>query len=254
MKKTALFIVIFTLLGAPLVFSQPQILNNNTSTLAPPVKTNLYYNNQEESGYIFQSNGEPFLLVDSAKSLFNFNDMQSTDGGQYLVNGRGVDTYYYGNNLYLDLNDLCCAIGIIPRYSNNGVIFVSAHDTSYTLANLQNPQITLTVKNIASGNNQDPINNMSWIYTVSLTNQTNSLVAINHFNVILLGESGNKYVSVKDVSYGVVWGGNDTPDMLMLDPGREHVINYTFDLPDNDRPKTLIIFKNQVVLGAVSVQ
>ncbi|MDQ7823421.1 MAG: hypothetical protein RDV48_11545 [Candidatus Eremiobacteraeota bacterium] len=231
------------------------ILDNNGSVLAKPISMNLFYNNRRAFGYMFWSGGDAFISSDAARTLFSFSDSNQGDTGEYMVNGRGVNTYYYGNNLYLDVNDLCEALGLRASFTNDmrSVIFLSIAPPPSQYSAPQEPKVRVAIVTSTNGNNQDPVNNMSWVYTVSLTNITSKMIVLNHYNFIVLSESGNRFVSVKDMSYSVVYSQNDTPDAVMLDPGQPHQLNLIFDLPDGDSPKTFEVIQGAQVLGSVSL-
>jgi len=230
-----------------------------------PNKVNLYYNNRAGTGYAFFMNGEPYLLIDSILNMFpnapeittqegsaigpESGQVTTQSGGAVSVNGSSVSVYYYGNNCYLNILGYCTATGIIPKYSKGGIIFLSTSEAKFTIPTDSNMPINVYVNNITSGNNSDPINNISYIIEAGLTNNTNQNIVLNHLNFIVVGNSGKAYVSVKDMGYTVVFGSNDTPDTLMLDPRQQHVVRLIFDLPDNDSPKNFVIIQGQKVLG-----
>jgi len=220
-------------------------------SLSQPTQVNMIYNNQMKTGYMIQSNNEVYVSVDSIKSLFNFNDTLDTTDGRYLVNGRAIDTYYFWNRMYLDLADFCGAVGLMPKITTAGIVFLSLHQSDAGTYQAPQSSVSLQIKGRASGNCPDPVNNMAYIFEVGMTNTTRQMIVLNHFNFILVGSSGQKYVSIKQMSYGVVYGGNDTPDSVFLDPGNQHVLNLTFDLPATDSPQRLIILQNQQVIGSV---
>ena len=237
-----------------LIFSAIQaqsVLDYKTGDLAPPAQISLYYNNREVNGYVIMSDKEPFILADSIKSLFNFNDDLNDDTKRYMVNGYAVDTYYYGNNLYLDLIDFADALGLVPKITSDGkgVIFISKSASQYTPPPYETPPVRVSVNNKTSGYNSDPINNNSYIYNVSLTNTSQSNIAVNHFNFLLIGSSGHVYVSVKNIAYDSIYWSNGTPDTIILSPSTTYNLNLTFDLPENDSPKQLVIVKNQKTIG-----
>jgi hypothetical protein len=225
-------------------------LDNPTGDLQPPVKIDLVYNNQVQTGYAIMCNSEPFILIDSLRNLFDFADMANSGTGAYMVNNTAVDKYYYNGNLYLDLADFCAAVNVRPKYDaqKSQIIFTSGKQADEIKAP-QSPVIKVKLYNLTKGDNQDPNNNKSFMYSVGLTNKTNSMVTLNHFNFVLIGQSGKKYVSVKNWTYDVVYGNNDTPDNLYLEPGQEHKVSLTFNLPDDDTPSKFVIYQNQKVIG-----
>lgn len=249
---TGLILLVVTAFTAQAALSQAQ-LQNPSGELAPPAPVNLYYNNQEVPGYIFQVNGEPFVLIDSLKELFHYDDMMDSDSGNYMVNNRAVDKYYYGNNLYLDVVDFSSAVNVRPRISGSSIIFVPLNLSPPPSPQVSTPRISVSITGCTVGDNPDPVNNKSYLYTVSLTNQSSTPIPLNHFNFVVLSNGGHWYVSVKDMVYVVVFGENDTPDTLTLDPLRKHVITLTFDLPDTELPKTFIVQRNQKILGSASL-
>ncbi|MCE1246063.1 MAG: hypothetical protein LWY06_05420 [Firmicutes bacterium] len=225
-------------------------LDNPTGALQPAAKVDLVYNNQVESGYVIMCNSEPFVLIDSLKNLFDFADFYNSNSGSYMVNNKAVDKYYYNGNLYLNLSDFCTAVNLKPKYDSgkNQILFLSGK----TLDEIKAPKnalIKVKIYNLTKGDNQDPNNNKSYMYSVGLTNKTGGMISLNHFNFILVGQSGKKYVSVKNWTYDVVYGNNDTPDALSLDPGVEHKVGLTFNLPGDDTPAKFFIYQNQKAIG-----
>lgn len=266
MKKIVVFSLLIMLVVNSHLFAQEilnnkpgseNILDNKTGALSPPVPVKLFYNNFEANGYLISGYNELFVSIDALRTLFNFSDSTNTDSGSYLVNGNAVDTYYYANHLYLDLTDFCNAMRVTPRVTNDktGVIFVArpvVQTTTTTLPN--NPPVSVVIQNQTVGDTSNPINSSSYIFTVALTNQSSSPISLNHFNFIVQGQSGQKYVSVKTMGYAVVYGGNDTDDTVVLDPGQVHIINLTFDLPGNDNPRNFIVMKDMKIIGMTYTQ
>jgi len=230
-----------------------------------PTRVNLYYNNRAGTGYVFFVNGEPYLLIDSIMNMFpnapeittqegsaissGSGQVTTQSGGAVSVNGSSVSTYYYGNNCYLNILAYCTATGLIPEYSKGGIIFLSKGEAKFTIPSDSNMPINVYINNITSGNNSDPINNTSYIIEVRLTNTTDQNIVLNHLNFIVVGNSGKAYVSVKNMGYTVVFGSNDTPDTLILEPRQQHGVRLTFDLPEDDSPKNFVIIQGQKVLG-----
>lgn len=230
-----------------------------------PNRVNLYYNNRAGTGYVFFVNGEPYLLIDSIINMFpnapeittqegsaissGSGQVTTQSGGAVIVNGSSVSTYYYGNNCYLNILAYCTATGLIPKYSKGGIIFLSTGEAKFSIPSDSNMPINVYINNITSGNNSDPINNTSYIIEVGLTNTTDQNIVLNHLNFIVVGNSGKAYVSVKNMGYTVVFGSNDTPDTLILDPRQQHVLRLTFDLPEDDSPKNFVIIQGRKVLG-----
>jgi hypothetical protein len=188
--------------------------------------------------------------------MFSFNDMYDTDQGSYMVNGRGVDTYYYANHLFLDINQFCNASGLTYHFVNNGaaMVFLSTSQQLAAQPGSAASPVRVVINGATTGSNPDPINNCSYIYTVGLTNTTGTMITVNHFNFLVIGASGARYTSVKNMGYVVVFGDNDTPDVLSLDPGQGHSVTLTFDLPENDTPRRLVILQGQSVLGSAEVK
>jgi len=230
-----------------------------------PNQVNLYYNNRAGIGYIFYNNSEPYILIDSIVNMFpsgpeittqegsaissGSGQVPTQSGGSVIVNGNTVDLYYYRSKCYLNLLSYCTAAGLIPKYTQGGIIFLARSDVKFTIPSASSMPINVSINNITSGNNSDPINNTSYLLEVGLTNTTNQNITLSHLNFIVVGNSGRAYVSVKNMTYTVVFGNNDTPDNITLDPKQQHMIQLTFDLPEDDTPKNFIILQGQKVLG-----
>jgi hypothetical protein len=214
-----------------------------------PVQVNLTYNNQTARGSLFMVNNEPYVSVEALKSLFRYNDMLDSGSGIYLVNGCAVDKYYYLNYMYLDLVDFCNVLGLRPQISDDrkGVTFSPRKAVT---AQSSDQSIRISIKNTTTGTNPDPVNSRTYIFKLGLTNVTTALTNLNHFNFQLVGNSGVTYISLKYMNYYSIYGGNDTPDALNLDPEQEHVLDISFNLPPSDSPAMLVIQKNQQVLGS----
>lgn len=232
--------------------------NSIQNQLGSPIKVNLYYNNQSQDGYILYLNDMAFLSINSAKNLLNFNDKLNTVNGTYDVNGKIVGKFYYGNTLYLNLLDFASAVGLSPRYTSDklGIIFLKSKQSANTMQkkNFVPQCISMNIISQRKGLSSDPVNNISYTFNMSLVNRSQNNIALNHFNFILIGMKGQKYVSIKSMGYVIVFGENDTPDILTLDPFQEHIVNVTFEVPDWELPRTIIIQKNENTLGTFYIQ
>lgn len=217
-----------------------------------PAQVTLSYNGQTARGWVYLVNGEPYVSVGSLKSLFQYNDMIDSGSSGYLVNSCAVDQYYYMGYLYLDLLDFCNALGLRAQLSSDrkSVTFQPRQAQASSQALQQG--VNISIKNATTGTNADPVNSSTCIYKIGLTNTSNELISLNHFNFQLIGTSGTTYISLKYMNYYLIYGGNDTPDTLSLDPNQEHVLDITFNLPPDDSPARLVIMKNQQVIGSYS--
>jgi hypothetical protein len=112
----------------------------------------------------------------------------------------------------------------------------------------------ITLKDSTRTDNSYPVNKNAWLLTLGLTNTTSRLIAINHANLVVLGLKKSYYVSVKNTGYIAVYGGNDTPDTIIIDPGVEHIVRFTFNLPDGDAPHVVAIVRGEDVLGWLRMQ
>jgi len=250
MRKFALVVSLVALLGMLLSGFGAAQLNNPPPD--KPAQITLCYNGQTAQGWVYLVNGEPYVSVGSLKSLFQYNDMTDTGSGRYLVNSCAVDQYYYMGYLYLDLLDFCNALGLKAQLSpdRKSVTFQSRQAQASSQALQQ--VVNITIKNATTGTNPDPVNSSTYIYKIGLTNTSNELISLNHFNFQLVGSSGTTYISLKYMNYYSIYGGNDTPDTLGLDPNQEHVLDITFNLPPGDSPAKLLVMKNQQVIGSYS--
>lgn len=213
-----------------------------------PAQVSLSYNGQTARGWVYLVNGEPYVSVGTLKSLFQFNDMIDSGSGGYLVNSCAVDQYYYMGYLYLDLLDFCNALGLRAQFSPDR----KAVTFQIRQAQASSQAVNISIKNVTTGTNPDPVNSSTCICKIGLTNVTTDLISLNHFNFQLIGTSGTTYISLKYMNYYSIYGGNDTPDTLALDPNQEHVLDITFNMPPDDSPARLVIIKNQQVIGSYS--
>jgi len=268
------FLLVCLIAGSPASMAGP--LDNPPSTddgrsllgnpkADTPNRVNMFYNNKSCVGYVFFNNSEPYILIDSIINLFpngpeittqegsaissGMGQVPTQSGGSISVNGSVVDVYYYRSKCYINLLSYCAAVGLIPKYAQGTLIFLTKGDVKFNIPAASSMPVNVSVGSITSGSNSDPVNNTSYIMEVSLTNTTGQSISLTHLNFIVVGNSGKAYVSVKDMGYTVVFGGNDTPDRLVLDPNQAHSIRLTFDLPDDDSPKNFVIMQGQRVLG-----
>jgi len=250
-KATIIFLALLVLGLCPARASA----GDGEGTLLRPLRINLYYDNRETPGYLLRAEKQLYLLVDSAQQLFQFNDSLEPQTGRYLVNGSPVGKYYFGDNLYLNMLDLSDALGLAPTMlkDGTGVIFLRKEGPQAGPSAPEKPTVAMEIKDRVTGKTTDPVNNNSHVYVVGLTNRSSSPLPLNHFNFALLSRKGFNYVSVRNIQYVVVAGDNDTADTLVLDPGHEHVVTLTFELPDDDVPGMLIVRRNKEILGSVTV-
>jgi len=220
-----------------------------------PITVNLYYNNYHVPGQVFMVGGSPYLSIDSIRTLFPHANISDSSQGVYMINGKAVNIYHYNDHLYLDTDQTADALGLVPKYFRDKleIIFIEKKQYVQTLNIPANPPIRIDVADRATGVSSDPVNSSSRLYRLGLTNTGQKLYNLNYYNFLLIGNSGNKYTSVNNIKYTVVWGDNDHGSNVFLDPNQRHEVEVNFNIPSSDSPRTLVILQGKEVLGYVTL-
>jgi hypothetical protein len=218
-----------------------------------PIQVNLYYNNHSVKGNVFLVNSIPYLSIDSIYNTFPGIVLQDTGSGSYRVNGRAVNTYYYFNHLYLDIAQLADALSLHPSYFRDRleIVFVDKKQHQETVNIPVEPPVKMEVLKKVQAVSSEPVNSVSCLYRLGLSNVSAKLLTLHYYNFMLIGHSGSRYVSVNNMKYEVVIGDGGPLNTVMLGPGQKRTVDVNFNLPPGDTPRYLVIFEDNMVEGYV---
>ncbi|MDQ7821297.1 MAG: hypothetical protein RDV48_00745 [Candidatus Eremiobacteraeota bacterium] len=216
-----------------------------------PINVNLYYNNYTIPGQVMMVNGNPYLSIDSIRTLFPRANISDSGKGTYMVNGKAVNIYHYYNHLYLDTGQFAGALNLVPKYIREKleIVFVDKREQVKGVSVPENPPIRMEILTRKQGVSSEPVNSVSQLFRVSLVNVSQKPYVLNYYDILLIGTSGSRYASINNMKYEIVYGDNTLDSRVMLSPGQKQVVIVTFNIPPGDSPKYLVIFQNSAIQG-----